>query len=126
MKCGILAILIGFVMFTGCKKEDVMDPACKIAVKTLYGAAQGVAEVLECSDPAAIAADLSAPIFKLNLCSANVAQGMIGELVCPKVVSTVLSIGVGALPAAWGCKGGATVAKAETALSDGCKKLIKY
>lgn len=120
----VLSVLVFGVV--GCTKQEAMDPVCKIAVKSLYGTAQGVAEVLKCNNPAAIAADLAAPIYKYNLCQANAAAGTIGNLVCPQVTKTVISLGMSAIPADWGCEGGASIEKLETTLVDSCKKYVKF
>jgi len=125
-KLACLMSLVALVfLFTSCEKTVVMKPVCKVAVKTLHGVADGVADVLQCTNPSAIAADLAEPLYKMELCERTVASGMLGDIVCPQVSEFVVGLGVGSLPAAWGCSGGEVSVDVEKALLDGCKKVLK-
>jgi len=108
-----------------CTKAQVAAPLCAVLAQTIVGTSQGVADALKCSDVPAIAATLSDQIGKLNMCSATSQQGLIGDVVCPQVASFVIGLGVGALPAAWGCTGG-IADQASGVLLKACKDHVTF
>jgi hypothetical protein len=126
MKRIVLALCLCLVGLAGCTKEQALDPLCKVANKAIFGAAQGIAEVLTCANPAVIAADIAAPIYKANLCQKEASAGLVGDIVCPQVSKTVIGIGLGTLPATWGCTGGSNAQVLEATLTDSCKKFVKF
>ena len=127
----VLALLAVFAIFTtSCKTQPAPEaaPYCGILFSAVTGTAQGVALAFDCANVAAIAADLSAPIQKLNLCpkDGEKALGTIGDTVCPQAAEFVASVGVGALPTKWECKGGKPVGDLTAFVATQCKKYIKF
>lgn len=127
----IMLVLVSLSMFAvfSCKTPmPEAQPLCGILFATVTGAAQGVAAALACENVNAIAADLSIPIAKANICPAQgeavKPQGVIAELVCPQVSSFVVSFGVASLPPAWKCKGGLAADKIGELGTTQCKKSL--
>jgi hypothetical protein len=125
----LLAIIAIFAI-AGCKEQAPPEaaPYCGIMFSAVAGASQGIASAFECSDIAAIAGDLSVPIQKLNICPKGdeKVQGLIGDIVCPQMVTFVTGLGVAALPPKWGCKGGKPVADLNKFLTDQCKQHVTF
>lgn len=122
----VLTLAALAIAFVGCTQQQAQTQICQLAVKATYSAAQGVADALQCSHPEAIAAELIIPINKIGICATTQAAGSIANLVCPQVTTFVTGLGMSALPAAWGCAGGATVANAQAVMTAACEKYIKY
>jgi len=115
-------VFAAMLLFVGCKKST--DVGCELADKAAFGAATSVAMTLECKNVDAIKASLMDQIKKFNLCVNETPQGMIGDLVCPKVVDTVVDIGLKALPTEWECKGGTITDIAKTKMTELCKEKV--
>lgn len=126
-KLALVSVLGAMAMTVGCeKKAEVVSPLCDIAVKSLTGAAQGVAGALGCANLPAVAASLTKPVTDLAMCSEAGVQGLVGDLVCPQVASFVLGLGTNALPADWQCSGGPLGDTAKQTLLDACKKAVTF
>jgi hypothetical protein len=125
-----LCALIAVLAIVGCKTQPPPEvaPYCGIMFSAVTGAAQGIAQAFDCSNAPAIAADLSKPIEKLNICpkDGQTQQGLIGDIVCPQVTSFVLGLGVGALPKNWDCKGGKPAEDMNKFLTAKCKAAVSF
>jgi len=127
MKHFVLVSALGVLSLTSCeKKAEIAAPFCDIVIKSITGAAQGVASALGCEGVPAIAAMLSKPVTDLAMCSGSSAQGVVGDLVCPSVASFVIGLGTDNLPADWKCKGGPVGATAQALILDACKKAVIF
>lgn len=87
----------------------VSPVVCSVETDVAQALSAQVATSLNCSNPAAIQASLLTALGKANLCTTSVAsakhlKSIIGDVVCPIAVSTVLDTVTGALPASWGCE----------------------
>lgn len=118
--------LLGVALLGGCTKQQVADPLCDVAVRSLTGAAQGIGEALKCANVPAIAVALTKPVKELALCSETQAQGLVGDLVCPQVAKFVLGLGLNALPPEWQCTGGDLGDSAQKVVFDTCKKAVNF
>lgn len=108
----IFCLLMALVL---CSCSSTPTPVAQVACSAetaLSGAlAASVATTLQCSNLAAVQADLLAVLGKANFCAqlpaASAAKksykGAIGNLVCPIVVNSVLGVVNSKIPAAWGC-----------------------
>lgn len=118
-----LVMVLGLSLF-GCKKQS--DTGCDLAKTAADAGAKGIGQVLGCTNVDAISADFLKKVNELDICKKQVAQGMLGDLVCPKLVDVAMQAGISSLPAAWGCKGGIIKEQAQTILLDACKKSITF
>ena len=119
-----VALLLGMA---GCTSSSPTAPVlCKTAYKAAFAAASGVSGALACKDPAAVAADFVGYIQNTEMCKDVLPTGQMADLVCPLVVGQVVKLGVGKLPAEWGCSGGVGGDKLEQVLTDACKKAVPY
>jgi hypothetical protein len=125
MKFFVAAILMfGMLFIGGCKKQS--DTGCDLAKTAADAGAKGIGQVLGCANVDAISADFLKKVNELDICKKQVAQGMVGDLVCPKLVDAAMSAGLSSLPPAWECKGGIVKEQAQTILLDACKKAITF
>lgn len=120
----LLAALL-FGCTTKGKQSDLQQSLCDNSFKVIYTSAEALAKTLECKNVSEVAASLSSPLVKLNLCG-ETAQGMLGEMVCPTVGQYVKTLGVDSLPKAWDCSGGVVGAMVEESVTAGCKAAITF
>jgi len=123
------AILGAFLLsgMLGCTSSSPTTPVlCKTAYKAAFAASIGVSGALGCKDQAAVAADFVGYVQNTTMCKDVLPTGQMADLVCPLVVTQVIKLGVGKLPADWGCSGGVSGDKLEQVLTDACKKAVPY
>jgi hypothetical protein len=53
-------------------------------------------------------------------------QGVIGDVACPLVVSSLFSAGLSAVPSSWGCSGSPTVSTVEALATSTCEKYVTF
>jgi len=105
MKYLLIVLSICLLGFTGCTKGSV---GCTIEQTIVSGVGPAIATGLQCSNEAAIEADLNAIIGKLNICTKvserdnklNKLPAPICSLFANLVLNGVASV---AIPSAWGC-----------------------
>ena len=119
MKSIIVALSL-IALFASCK-NPAPNGYCDIAAKTV---APALALSLNCKDATAIATDLNAFMVKKNICSAVVAQGPVGDVVCPMIASYVMTFANGTLPAAWQCDLHGSVFPVQSKIEELCKKAV--
>lgn len=114
-----LAILLAIaVSLGGCTKKKSCDEVDRI----LKVASQSAATFLDCSNPEAILKDMQDKVDAAGMCEGNRLQGVIQDLVCPRVVAYVKNKIVElSLPKEWGCKGGVPAEMLEKFLVNKCK-----
>lgn len=120
----VAVLLFSVMVLFGCKKQN--DTGCELAKTAADAGAKGIGQVLGCNNIAGISEDFLKKVDELDICKKQVAQGMVGDLVCPKLVEAALGAGLTSLPAKWDCKGGIVKEQAEKVLLDACKKAITF
>jgi hypothetical protein len=100
------------------------DIACNVEKAATSLIAAQIAMSLVCINLTAIQTDLQAVLGKVNLCPTTALKGPIGDALCGPIVTGIKNIGVGKIPPAWGCAGGATLDQLVTSATDACKKAI--
>jgi hypothetical protein len=107
-------------LFVSCMpaKEVVCD-AQKAAVTHISGV---FGEKLQCTNVAAIEADLNKQLEPLKLCTSQsfIIPPPVRDAICPVAVDFVVKFGVSQLPASWGCKGGIAAGELREVLSKAC------
>lgn len=126
MKKLLAAAAVLALAATGCTKQQAAPVVCPVLYQAVTAAAGGVGAALGCSNTAAIAATLGEPISKLNLCASTQSSGLIGNMVCPQVASTIMSIGLQSLPASWACTGGSLGAQAQQLITQKCEASVTF
>lgn len=120
MRLILLSLVLSLV---SCEKKQP-EPVCKALFKAVSVASQAVAVSLQCENQAAIAADLAAPLAKLNVCDVT-AQATLSDFICPQLAQLVALTTVNQIPAAWKCT--ATIAGdiVKQKISDACVTFVK-
>lgn len=112
--------LLTAIIMTGCTSKD---PVCDVAKKVSTVVASEVATLLECKNKSAIEATIVGVLKDNKVCDAT-ATSVIGELLCPTVVTGLMNGALKQIPAEWGCTGGALKDTAKDKLVELCKKSI--
>lgn len=102
---------------------------CKTVFQVVFASAEMVADSLGCIDVQAVAADLSAPLAKVNLCKPGPsarARGVVGSAICPVLVGYVVDYATRRLPESWQCSGGFATIFARKQISDACVLAFPY
>ena len=76
----IFAAILAVLAFASCKSNNTPVSVCNIAATSV---SVGIAATLNCQNQTAIAADLTTYMQSKGVCTATVASGTIGNLVCP-------------------------------------------
>jgi len=108
------------LMLTSCTSKD---PVCDVAKKVSTVIASEVSTLLECKNQAAIEATIVGVLKDNKVCDATTSS-VIGELLCPTVVSGLMSGALKQIPAAWQCTGGPLKDTAKDKLIELCRKSI--
>jgi hypothetical protein len=120
------ALVLAAIALTSCtKKPDADTQFCRTVSKAVTAASLSVSGALACSNPVAIAEDLTEVVQGLGLCKEQVqATGPIGTLVCPALVGFVAKTAVNQIPQAWECTGGPLTDAGKAALLEACVKYL--
>lgn len=113
-----LALMLGL---SACTKKEVKDKLCDAGKTAATIVAAQAAVELECSNVAAIKADLEKKLVDLKVCEAKT-ESVLGEALCRPVIEGLFLGAVGTLPAEWGCTGGELAATAKAKLIAACAK----
>lgn len=100
-------------------------PLCKAMFKTVYAAAEMVADSLGCIDMAAVAADVGQALAKLDFCDVK-KRGLLGLPVCYTLTNYAAEFAVKRLPASWQCSGGYVTVYAKKQMLDACRIAFPY
>lgn len=114
-------LLILPLFLFGCTKDS--SPVCEISKIVADTVGKEVAVQLDCKKPQAVVDSLFKQLEEWKVCSPT-QQGPIGEIICPRIVDSVVSGAFKQIPAAWECSGGALKDQAKQQLLDMCKKAI--
>jgi len=120
-----LAAMMVFVQgcTNGCSTKDVGCAVEKTVVSTV---APLVSSQLQCSNPAAVQADISTWVGKIGICQKleNNQGGVIGSQVCTWVATAIVDqLTQSAIPAAWGCKATNVTGALNSVISMACAKI---
>lgn len=117
MKLLTCAALLAMV---GCTSKD---PVCDVAKKVSSVVATEIATTLDCKNQAAIETTINGLLKDNKVCEATT-QSMIGELICPTLVTGLMTGALKQIPATWQCSGGPFKDTAKDKLLELCKKSI--
>lgn len=124
-----LVIVFSFcLMFlaTSCTNGCNSGIGCSIEKTVVSGLSPAIANGLQCSNPAAIEADLKSVVDKLNLCKENDPSklnklpGPICSMIADLVLSGVAQI---AIPSTWGCTASNAKGLLKTVIVTACTSL---
>jgi hypothetical protein len=108
------------LMLTSCTSKD---PVCDVAKKVSTVIASEVSTLLECKNQAAIETTINGLLKDNKVCEAST-QSVIGELICPTLVTGLMTGALKQIPATWQCSGGPLKDTAKDKLLELCKKSI--
>lgn len=111
------------LLLAGCTSAKA--PVCAVAQVVGKSVSAAVAVELGCSNQSAINDTIQAYLQKANVCTAS-ASGPIGDLICPPLVSNLLSGALQQVPSAWGCSGGPLKDGASARLLTACKNAVTF
>lgn len=115
----VFSFLLLFVV--GCTSGT--SPVCEVG-KTVTGVvADQIATQLSCKNKVAIEASLNQKLVDLKLC-APAASSVIGEIICPSLVSSVVNQIAIKIPAEWQCSGGTVKDDLKNYLLAACRSSI--
>lgn len=97
-------------------------PGCIIQNKMVDVATNVVTSKLECKNSAAVKADMEALVENLGLCK-SAQTGTIADVLCPPVVSAVVTKVASVVPSAWDCSATAAKATLAAALTSACRQI---
>lgn len=108
MKYLLLVLSICLMGFTGCSKGCSSGIGCTVEKTIVSGVGPAIASGLQCTNEAAIEADLTAVMSKLNICQqVQERSGKLNTLpapICSMLANLVLnSVASVAIPSSWGC-----------------------
>lgn len=119
MRNCLLLLVVGFLLQScnaGCVTEEAISSGLAGSVKNL----------LNCTNEAAIQADIKLVMNHTNICAAppvNNKTGVVANIVCPVVASTaVLYLGK-QIPASWGCTPTAATSDVKALITTACEML---
>lgn len=146
MRYLIFALLL---MITACTSSSTssgsMNPitaaGCDVETAVTAGFAGSIATAFTCSNQAAIQSSLQTALGNVNLCAANPSvaavtsaqitakkalakaaspMGIVGSLVCPLAINTIVGFATAQIPTAWGCTASASASDIVAALTTAC------
>lgn len=118
-------ICLVFVSVLSACTDKKSNPICAIDTVVASSVSVALATPLQCSNPAAIQADVRALLDKVdgNLCEMK-ASGLLGP-VCGLLADQVIDLVVGkTIPAAWGCKATGAKDAVKSIVVAACDKVI--
>jgi len=116
--------VLAFIMFAflGCTKGS--SPACEVGKTVTAVVADQIATQLACKNKSAIEATLNQKLVDLKLCEKPSASSVIGEIICPSLVSSVISQITVKIPSEWQCSGGTVKDDLKNYLLAACRSSI--
>lgn len=110
----------------------VEQAACNEETAAIGGFASQIATTLNCSSQPAIVASLTTALGNANVCKYLPAassgmvktQGVIGNLICPIAVSTVVGYMTSQIPVAWGCTVTTQASAVVASLTTACETVV--
>ena len=117
----IFASILVALAFASCKSNTTPVSVCSVAATSV---SVGISATLNCQNQAAIAADLTAYMQSKGVCTATVASGTIGNLVCPMIGQYIISFANGSIPAAWQCNLGSSPFPVQATIVSLCEKAV--
>lgn len=108
--------------------DPIKTVGCSIESSLALGLSQTFAATMSCTNVAQIQSDILSTLGSVNLCAAKPqgqvkAQGIIGDIVCPSVVGSVMALVSTKIPVTWGCKLNSSSALT-VALTKTCSSLV--
>lgn len=97
MKTKLVAALLLLLTFAGCTHTN---PLCPLADSAVVSGSKAVAGVLQCSNIAAIEADLAKIVEKVGVCSE---KPKLNPFICGLIADLVVHQASQQVPATWGC-----------------------
>lgn len=116
-----LLYIFPFVIITGCTSGD--SPVCTVGKVVSETAAAEIAVQLDCKNKQAIVDDMFKQLEGWGVCMKS-QQSVIGDILCPRVVDSLVNGVFKQIPTAWGCTGGELKETAKQHIIDVCKKAI--
>jgi hypothetical protein len=124
-----LLSIIGLTVLCSCSSTSPVGPVvCSVEQTVSAALAASTATALQCSNLAAIQGDMLTAIGKANLCAqtASKVKGAIGNIVCPVVVTSALSLVASKIPPAWGCAPTVNPGTIGAVLTTACQNAIPF
>lgn len=132
-------LLILSVLVVSCTSKTTTDPnpvqtvGCSIEGDLTTAFANSVSQLLTCTDVTAIQVDLLNALGKANLCAKSTPavtsktvspKGVIGDIVCPLAVQSVMGLVGTKVPVGWKCTPAAGTSGLNAALVATCSKVV--
>lgn len=116
-----LILLISLVALVGCTGKET--PVCQVGKVISETVAKEVAVQLDCKNEQAIVDSLFKQLESWKVCEPSM-QSVIGDLICPRLVDSLVNGTFKQIPASWGCSGGSLKDTAKDQLTALCRKSI--
>lgn len=116
-----LILVISMLAVAGCTGSS--KPGCVVENGVTAVVSAAISSQLVCKNLDAVKADVQKEVAKLNMCASST-QSIVGDLVCPSLVNSLVSGLLSKIPAAWECTGGTAPDQIKQILIDTCKKSI--
>lgn len=114
-----IALALMLAMTAGCTSKS----KCELATKVSGVISAEIAVTMACKNKDAIQADIQKVFENAKLCEPQ-ASGQIGEVICPLVITGLITGALKTIPAKWECSGGVAKDGLGAALLEICKKTI--
>lgn len=121
----MLLAAFALLAFSGCTSKT---PVCDAAKAVAGSVSQVIATQLSCKNPDAITASLVNELVTLKVCtsSGTNASGLVGDLICPNLVTNLYNGALKKIPADWQCGGGAVGDQLKAQLLAACKSSFPF
>lgn len=124
MKIVLSMLCVMSLFFAGCTSKE--SPGCQAQKFVTNSITEVVAQALQCTNKAAMEADIGAIAQKyISLCEAQPA-GVVGNMLCPKIADEVMGLAKSQIPAAWGCSAQAVGDQASSLIIGACVGVVPF